>query len=596
VEEQKTEPNSGLGKAISCLQRVSLAVAPAGNATIGRVDRQALLAVARGDAAADRLIRGARVVNVYSGEILDVNVALAGGRIAYVGPRRPAAREVLDAAGLYLAPGWIEPHGHPWLLYNPVSMIEGILPGGTTLVFNDDLFFYLQAGPHGFLALLDALQGLPVRYRWLIRLLSQSQWDGEAAAFDPGKLRPLLARPEVAGTAELTRWPEVTRGNPCVLDGIAHARALGKRADGHTAGASYEKLNAVAAAGISACHESITRQEVMDRLRLGLWTMLRHSSLRPDMPELACAITELGAATGRLMLTVDGPAPGFIAHAGFIDEALRRIVAAGVPPVTAIQMATINPATYYHLDEEVGGIAPGRAADLVLLPDLSSFRPVRVIANGVDVFHEGRLSIDLPALDWDALGMRPQFSAGSFPWWEARGDLPVIDFRSNVITRAGGFQAWRDGAVPEGLVLAVLVDRGGRWAARCWLHGFAPALEALATTYNTTTHVLAIGRRIESMRRAVECVTSLGGGMVSSDGWQFPLPIAGMMSTAPFAETVRAHDELDRRVRAAGFAFGDILYALLFLTCDFLPGWRLTARGVIDVKTGEIIAPPLAAA
>ncbi|HUD99266.1 MAG TPA: hypothetical protein VMR62_06800 [Bryobacteraceae bacterium] len=152
-------------------------------------NRQHLVAVARGGAPADRLIRGARVVNVYSGEILEANVALAGGRIAYVGPRQPDARDVLDAAGLYLAPGWIEPHGHPWLLYNPVSMIEGILPGGTTLVFNDDLFFYLQAGPDGFGRMLDALRGLPLDYRWLVRLVSQSQYPGEAVDFALDKLR-----------------------------------------------------------------------------------------------------------------------------------------------------------------------------------------------------------------------------------------------------------------------------------------------------------------------------------------------------------------------------------------------------------------------
>jgi adenine deaminase len=562
-------------------------------------NRQHLVAVARGDAPADRLIRGARVVNVYSGEILEANVALAAGRIAYVGPRQPAAHDILDAAGLYLTPGWIEPHGHPWLLYNPVSMVEGILPGGTTLVFNDDLFFYLQAGPDGFARMLDALRGLPVRYRWLVRLLSQSQWNGEAAEFALDKLRPLLALPEVAGTAELTRWPEVMRGNPCVLEGIAHARALGKRADGHTAGASYEKLNAIAASGIGACHEAITARDVMDRLRIGLWTMLRHSSLRPDMPELARAITEMGADTRRLMLTVDGPAPGFIAHGGFIDEALRRIVAAGVPPVTAIRMATINPATYYHMDEEVGGIAPGRLADLVLLPDLERFRPVRVIANGVDVFHEGRLSIDLPTLDWDALGMRPRFAPATHaclqPDWQPPANLPVIEFVSNVVTRAGGFHPWQDGAVPEGLALAVLLDRGGRWAVPCWLRGFAPALQALATTYNTTTHLLVIGRHLPAMRRAAETVTGLGGGIATADGWQFALPIAGMMSPEPFAATVRAQTDLEQRTRAAGFPFGDILYALLFLTCDFLPGWRLTPRGVLDVKTGEIVAPPLIA-
>ena len=555
--------------------------------------RQHLVAVARGDAPADRLIRGARVVNVYSGEIVEANVALAGERIAYVGPRQPAAREILDAAGLYLAPGWIEPHGHPWLLYNPVSMVEGILPGGTTMVFNDDLFFYLQAGADGFVQMVEAIAGLPVRYRWLVRLLSQSQYKGEAADFALEKLLPLLAHPEVAGAAELTRWPEAMRGNPFVIEAIARAHALGKRADGHTAGASDEKLNAIAAAGIGACHEAITAREVMDRLRLGLWTMLRHSSLRPDMPELARAITEMGADTRRLMLTVDGPAPGFIAEGGFMDEALRHIVAAGVPAVTAMQMATINPATYYHMDEETGGIAPGRLADLVLLPDLEQFRPVRIIAGGVDVWREGRLSIALPAIDWDGLGMRPQFAPQRE--WQPPADLPVIEFVSNVITRAGGFHPWREGAAPEGLVLAVLFDRGGQWSVACWLRGFAPSLEALATTYNTTTHLLVIGRHLPSMRRTAQSVIEMGGGIATADGWKFPLPIAGMMSNEPFAATVRAQAELEGRMRAAGFAFGDILYALLFLTCDFLPGWRITPRGVTDVKTGETIAPPIPA-
>src|SRR5436190_4930067 len=377
----------------------------------------------------DRLIRNGTVVNVYSGELLPGNVAIADGRITYVGPSEPAAAEVIDAKGLYLAPAWIEPHAHPWLLYNPVSMIEGILPGGTTTIFNDDLFFYQQAGPEGFARMLDALAGLPIRYRWLVRLMSQSEYDGEAADFAMERLAPLLARPDVAGSAELTRWPLVWKRDPCVLDAIAHVHSLGKRVDGHTAGASYEKLNGVAAGGVDACHEAITKQEVLDRLRLGLWTILRHSSLRPDIPELARAITEDGIDTRRVMLTVDGPAPRSIAEGGFIDEALRQCVAAGVDPVEAIQMATINPATYYGLDRELGGIAPGRRADLVILPDLECFRPVRVMMEGRDVAREGRATVDLPGIKWDALGLTRKFSPKELPL-DVREPLPVIEFVS----------------------------------------------------------------------------------------------------------------------------------------------------------------------
>ncbi len=534
----------------------------------------------------DRLFRGATIVNVYSGELLPGNVAVAGGRITYAGPSEPPAAETIDARGTYLAPAWIEPHGHPWLLYNPVTMLEGILPGGTTTVFSDNLFFFLQAGAAGFARMADALAGLPVRYRWLVRLLSQSEYEGEAADFAPDKLQPLLERADVAGSAEMTRWPLVWRGDPGALGAIARVHALGKRADGHTAGASYEKLNGVAAGGIDACHEAITKQEVLDRLRLGFWTVLRHSSLRPDMPELARAITEDGVDTRRMLLTVDGPSPRSVAEGGFIDEALRQCVAAGVPPVTAMQMATINPATYYGMDRELGGIAPGKMADLVLLPDLESFRPLRVVHEGRDVARDGRMLVELPSVDWDALGLRREFTAAALPL-EVTEPLPVIEFASNAITKAAGTQT----APAEGDILGVLLDRGGRWAVRAWVRNFAPRLDGMASTYNTTMHLLLLGRDPAAMRRAAEAVVARSGGIGFGDGWTFPLPVAGMMSDAPFAETARAQVEIDRRLRAAGFPFADILYALLFLCCDFLPGPRMTPRGVLDVKSGAIVAP-----
>jgi adenine deaminase len=527
----------------------------------------------------DQLIRDARIVNVYSGEILPGNVGIAGKRIVYVGSGTPEAAAVIPADGAYLAPAWIEPHAHPWALYNPVSMIEGVAPGGTTTVFNDNLFFYLQVGPQGFARLLDSLPPLPIRYRWLVRFASQSAYENEAADFSLDKLAPLLARPDVAGSAEWTRWPEILRRDARALEAIARVHALGKRADGHTAGASYEKLNGIAAGGIDACHEAITKREILDRVRLGLWTILRHSSLRPDIPELARAITEDRVDTRRLMLTVDGPAPRFIAENGFIDEALRQAVAAGVPAVQAIQMATINPATYYRMDHEIGGIAPGRFADLVLLPDLKSFRPLWVMSEGREIARAGRLTATLPQIDWDAFGMRPKFTIGQVPL-DPEASLLVIEFVSNVITRL---------AEPaEGDLLAVLIDRAGKWVSRAWIRNYAPRLDGLASTYNTTTHLLVLGRNREAMRRAAETVIAMQGGIALADGWRFPLPIAGMMSPRPFAETVSAQAELEAHMRAAGFPFHDVLYSLLFLCCDFLPGPRLTPRGVLDVRTGEI--------
>ncbi|HWC00046.1 MAG TPA: adenine deaminase C-terminal domain-containing protein [Bryobacteraceae bacterium] len=534
------------------------------------------------------------MVNVYSGEIYPANVAVSEGRIAYVGPAERPAAEVVDAAGLYLSPGWIEPHGHPWMLYNPVSQIEAILPGGTTLLFNDDLLFHLQAGPEGVRRALDALADLPLTYRWLIRLLSQSELSDETEVFAPESVLPLLDRPDVAGTAELTRWPQVLRGNASVLAGISRALALGKRADGHTAGASYEKLNAIGAGGISACHEAITAGEIADRLRLGFWTILRHSSLRPDLPELARAITEMRLDTRRLMLTMDGPSPRFVAENGFLDYALRELVARGVAPVTAIQMATINPATYYGMDQERGGIAPGRIADFVLLPDLETFRSARVVVAGRDVARDGRLLAHLPNVDWDALDLRPSFAPFPEGWNRPGGSLPVIELITNVITRGAGAAPWTsDGGVPDGMLLAVLLDRQGRWMTRAWLRGFAPRLSALASTYNSSGHLLVLGSDLRAMEHAAAAVVKCHGGIAFAEAegvsWQFALPIAGMMSPLPFAETVRAQREIETRVQAAGFVYADICYALLFLAADFLPGWRLTPRGVLDVRSGALV-------
>jgi adenine deaminase len=344
-------------------------------------------------------------------------------------------------------------------------------------------------------------------------------------------------------------------------------------------------LNAVAAGGIDACHEAITKQEVLDRLRLGFWTILRHSSLRPDIPELARAITEDGIDTRRVMLTVDGPAPRSIAEGGFIDEALRQCVAAGVTPMEAIQMATINPATYYGLDRELGGIAPGRRADLLILPDLTSFRPSRVMLEGREVAVDGRLTVDLPSVDWDGLGMLRSFQATDFPL-EVDQPLPVVEFVSTAITKSSGVQR----EPGEGDVLGVLADRAGGWVTRAWIRNFAPRLDGMASSYNTAMHLLVLGRDPQAMRRAAALVQANHGGIAMADGWVFPLPVAGMMSNRPFAETVLGQADLERRVRSAGYSNHDILYSLLFLCCDFLPGLRLTPRGVLDVKSSEIVS------
>ncbi|HLL58207.1 MAG TPA: adenine deaminase C-terminal domain-containing protein [Rubrobacteraceae bacterium] len=579
---------------------------------VGPEEHAKLIETARGERPAELFVRGGTIANVYSGELHKGNVAVTGGRIAYVGEGERALgpdTQVIDARGLIVSPGYIEAHFHPWVLYNPISLVEGVLPLGTTTVLADNLFFFMQMGPGGLQAMMDDLKELPLSYLWMARLVSQAKFPGEEEMFALEKIEPLLRRDDVIGTAEVTRWPALAAGDPALIAGIRAAKALGKIVDGHTGGASEARLQPVAAAGVDADHEAITRTEVLNRLRLGIWTMLRNSSLRPDLPELLRAVTEDGVSTQRLIMTTDGPAPEFIAEHGLVDGMLRVAVENGVPPIQALQMVTINPATLFRIDGQVGGIGIGRQADLLLLPDLTSFRPETVITRGRMVAENGKLTASLPHLDWGRYGSRPGFDGGLeladpalYPLRTSvtEAEVPTIHLKSAVITKRRDVRARAEGGLvtlngQSGMLYAALVDRAGGWISRTLVSGFAADLEGLASTYNTTTHLLVLGRRPEAMAQAAQRVREIGGGIVIVRGgaifYELALPITGMMSGLRFSEVILQNQRLSWAVAAEGYEHHDILYTLLFLTCDFLPALRLTPLGLLDVKTSSILAP-----
>ena len=558
--------------------------------------------VALGQEKANLFVRGGTVVNVYSGEFLPANVAILGERIAYVGPSEEAIgpeTEVVDARDLYVAPGWIEPHSHTYLYYNPESLAEAILPGGTTTVVSDDLVFSQLGGSKMSRAVMDECARLPLRYLWYARPEPASPIaEGEEDYFDHNRLEEVLDHPLAMGVGEAPAWARFLGSEETPLGvAIAEANRRGLIADGHTTGARDNKLAALVAAGLRSCHEATTADEALERLRLGLWTPLRHSSLRPDLPELLRVITEEEIDTGRILFTTDGPAPIAIAENGYLDNLLRMAVEAGVPPVKAIQMATINPATYLHLDDQLGGVAPGRLADLVLLPDLSSFRPQLVMASGKVTAREGELVEPMPGIEWESLGLQLEFRQGSWiedsALYHARpGEgTPVIDFVSDVITSLE--KPPPEGELPEGYLRVAHLTRDGRWITRALVNNFAGGLDGFATTATSSTHILVFGRSPEAMALAASRVRDLSGGMaLACDGrieWEAPLPLAGQMALGPFVEAQAIARELKEHLQRAGYPFSDPLYSLLFLTADFLPGPRLTWSGVLDVRKGKLV-------
>jgi adenine deaminase len=555
--------------------------------------------VARGERPADLYLRGGSLLNVFTGEIYPADVAICGERIAHVGVREdmvgPRTR-VLDVAGRVLVPGYIDPHVHPANLVTPSAFARYVLPLGTTTVVADTLSFWQLGGARAVRAVADALGGSPLKFFWMLRVHGQSRIRNEARRFPLRELVRTLAHPWVLAVGEVTRWPEAYRGDRELLERLDVALSRGRRVEGHTAGASAEKLPAIAVAGLTSDHEPITAKEVLERARQGIAVMLRESSLRPDLCGLLDALKEAPALVSRLMLTADGSMPSFIRAHGFVDNLIRLALAGGVSPVDAYRMATLNPASYYGLDAHLGSIAPGRYADICVLPDLAEPRPVNVIARGRIAAVDGRLTTRIPEPPWRRiftsasarLAGRWRATAADFAL-PRRARYPVIRLVSAVISRL------EDRAREPGDLHAALFDRAGRWVAPGVVAGFADRVDGLAATTTTDFNILVLGRSPAAMARAVNRVKQLGGGVVLVDGeravYELPLPIAGLMARGSLEATADMEDGLRAALVARGYAHHEPAFTLFFLAADFLPAVRLSPRGVWDVRRGRVLLP-----
>lgn len=562
--------------------------------------------MAQGEEPADLILAGGQVVNVYSGEILKANVAVAGDRIAYVGPDMPPTgphTEVLEIPGRLVAPGYIETHTHPYVLYNPVSLAAFAAVRGTTTLTGDTIYFQMQWPAAAVARLIEELRRLPARYLWWIRPAPNARFPGDEELLR--QTHALLGHEDVVGVGEITNWSRVLRGEPGLLSVLERARSVGKRVDGHTAGASYRRLAALRAAGLSACHEAISAEEALSRLRLGYWTSVRLSSLRPDLPEIIRGLVAAGVDTRRLIFNMDAPNPAFLADHGFMDACLREAVRAGLPQVQAIQAVTLNAATYLGLDEDLGGVAPGRLADLLVLPDLDSFLPERVYVGGRLVAREGRLVAELPEVDWGSRFDAPPPAPGAvaanpdllaLPARE--GDVvPVASFESTAITRREDIALpVRSGRVdleerPD-LVYVALIDRGGRWITRAVARHFHRA-DAIACTTVSTGHLLVTGRSLPAMARAA-CRAAPGGIVIVHGGevrYELRTPYGWGMSDLPVEELAARYRELSAVARDLGYRHGDLLYSLDFLAVEFLPDVKVVPAGLVATKTGEVLIP-----
>jgi adenine deaminase len=530
-------------------------------------------------------LTGGTVADVYTGTWVEANVEIDQGRIVYVGPRTPPAEaRVIDVTGKIVAPGYVEPHTHPWCLYSPSSLLEVAVPDGTTTLVYDNLFFFLAHGVGGLRGIVDQMNAAPAHVKWVARLAPQSAYADEAQRFATDIVAPLLSWPEVVASGEITNWMAVAKGEPRIAAGIRAAKQARRRVEGHNAGASYNRLNELSAAGLSADHEGITGEEALSRLRLGMWTMLRQSSLRPDLEPMLRDLLPILDASRRLMFTTDGAVPSFYKERGVIGGCLRIASEVGVAPMRALQMATIDPATFLGLDEELGGVAPGRWATLNILPAPGEWRPEIVLVKGEVVARDGELLTPPSELDWPAGPALVAPPAQAFA--PLTGTQPVARYESAVINRRV------DREVTAGDLQAALVARDGSWITKGVVENFLGDVAGFATTATTSLELLVLGKDPEAMARAAAKVAELGGGFAFDGGWNAPLEIDGLIAAGGFDRALEIERRLTVELRRAGYPFHDPLYSLLFASGDFLPEVRLTPRGVFEVKTRTVLKGP----
>jgi adenine deaminase len=574
--------------------------------------RRRLVEVGLGAAPPDLLVTGAEVVNVYTGEIVRWDVAVADGRVAAVGPdladTAGPQTERLDARGKVLVPGFFDAHTHLDTFVAVPELLREAIPRGLTAVVTEMAQLSSALGAAGARWFLETLGAQPIHaYATapVITYLSARGAGGEPL-IDEEAMTALLEDPLVLGLGEVY-WHRLLPEPDRLLPLMERARALGKTVEGHGAGARGPRLVACAGAGLDSCHEPITASEALERLRLGMRVQIREGSVRRDL-EAVLALRHTGASLRRVTLASDGIWPRDLLERGYMDGIVQRAIDLGLPPVTAYQMASLHGAEHFGLDRELGGIAPGRWADLLVLPDLRTVRPELVLARGRVVARDGRCLVPcpeapLPTSVYDGPRPGPLDPASlHLPAPGAQAEVRVIRIAGDIVTaETAAALPVRDGAVradpASDLLLAVVVDRrGGRARGFGIVQGFGLREGAVASTLSfDTADLVLVGATHEALAAAGRRAVELRGGFVVVDGRgavraELSLPIGGVAAAAPVPAVARALDDVEVALRELGCGLPRPLLALQTLTFTAIPALRLTTRGLLDVKSRQHVS------
>ncbi|MDP2646761.1 MAG: adenine deaminase C-terminal domain-containing protein [Desulfobacterales bacterium] len=572
-------------------------------------DTKALMNVVLGREKADLAVINARLMNVYTGEILDhFSVCSLGRRIAYVGnkPKEVIGEKttVIDAAGQTLIPGLIDGHAHLGWLFNACEFLNHAMAGGTTTIITESMEPFAAGGRDAVLDFLASLKDQPIKiFATVSPNVSISR---KSRGISIGNLEELLGRSDILGLGE-TYWQAVLQEPDLMLPFFYETLKKGKKLEGHSAGAAKNKLMAYVAAGISSCHEPINMKEVLERLRLGLYVMIREGSVRRDL-EAISEIRNHGLNLRRLVLVSDGISPKDILEKGYMEFIVQKAIDCGFDPITAIQMATLNVAEHFSLDHVIGGIAPGRDADWLVIPDERTIAPRYVISKGRIIARDGKLLVPARKHNFSETSLRSvrlpeKLKASHFiihtQDHDCQAEVRIIDLVTDLVTResrltlpvvTGEIRA----DVDRNVLKVAAIDRThipGKMFVGL-VRGFCLRSGAVAATSAwDSSDIVVVGATDADMATAVNRVRDLDGGIVACrDGkilTEVPLPIFGLLSEKPMETLAREMDGLKKVLSDLGAPFPDPFLTLGTLTCAAIPYFRICEEGYVDFKSGQ---------
>ncbi len=567
-----------------------------------------ILRAAKGAEPIDTIITNARILNVFTNAIDEHRaVCIKDGFIAAIEENREAekrtARETIDAAGLYLCPGLIDAHTHLDNMLPFYELVPYSLAGGTTTIVTECTMTGTACGINGIDSFVESTKGYPVRCYFVAPALTPPfpRMEGAMGVTFPQFAR-LLKREDFLGIGE-GYWTRVVEGDEAVLERYALALSLGKTLEGHSAGAHGDKLNQYLATGITSCHESVTSDEALEKLRNGVWVMIREGWVRSEIEELA-RLKDTGVDERRLILVSDTFDPVMLFNEGYMDVIVKRAVECGFTPMQAIKMVTINAADYFGL-RYLGAIAPLRHADILFLTDLATLSIETVMTNGEIVWSGGRYRKRIIPFKYPPEMLRTiktdRVSESDF-CVEALDEqgVRIIVVANETITRekrvtlsvANG-HLQKD--VKQDIIpVAVINRKRGKTMGRGFIQGTGIRFGAVATTVVWDTgNIIAIGSSERDMAAAVNHLVDIQGGYsVVKEGkviYDFPMPVYGLIPPYSMQRIEEKTRTLETAMKAIGSSLTRPFLTLQTIPFTGLPFLRITDKGLADIKEKKLV-------